>query len=106
MRRHVICQLVRHPGAENDDTVHICIYVSVVQYIERRAFLFPYVSDNSYRKLTHAPPRLYYRSTLFTLSLNTVMADTVQASKPEEEEQEDEQEDESGDDGSSDGAEV
>lgn len=45
------------------------------------------MSDNLFRELTH-PPRTYYRTRLFTLNLEAVMADTVQASKSEEEEQE------------------
>lgn len=46
------------------------------------------MSDKLYRELSHAPPRTYHNTRLFSLNLEAVMADTVQASKPEEEEQE------------------
>lgn len=45
------------------------------------------MSDNLFRELRHPPPT-YYSTRLFTLNLEAVMADTVQASKSEEEEQE------------------
>lgn len=69
------------------------------------------MSDNSYRKLTHAPPRLYYKTTYFTLNFDAVMADTVQASKPEVEAAQDDEngvDDENDDDNDdfSDAAEV
>lgn len=71
----------------------------------------PHVSDNSYRKLTHAPPRLYYKIIFLALSLDAVMADTVQASKPEVEAAQDDEngvddENDDDDDGFSDAAEV